>query len=44
MNKELLMRILKSIYIALFRAHASAKNVKGGSGHFNEQCHPGTYG
>jgi hypothetical protein len=37
------MRLLKAIYVALFAHHATAAAVRGGSGHYNEQCHPQTY-
>ena len=38
------MRLLRNLFIALFRPYAGAKSIKGGSGHYNEQCHPQTYG
>ena len=37
------MKIVRNLLIALFGHHAGARHVKGGSGHYNEQCHPGTY-
>lgn len=38
------MTRLRSLYIAFFRPFAGARAVRGGSGHYNEQCHPQTYG
>jgi hypothetical protein len=38
------MRFVRALFIAVFRHYAGAKAVKGGSGHYNEQCHPQTYG
>lgn len=38
------MRIIKAIFVALFRHHAGPRSIRGGSGHYNEQCHPQTYG
>ncbi len=38
------MRYIRAIYLAFFDYYASTKNVRGGSGHYNEQCHPSTYG
>lgn len=37
------MKILRALFQALFGHHAAAGAVRGGSGHYNEQCHPGTY-
>jgi hypothetical protein len=37
------MALLRRLAIALFGHYASSARVRGGSGHFNEQCHPGTY-
>jgi hypothetical protein len=38
------MAFLRTLFVALFRPYARQKLVRGGSGHFNEQCHPQTYG
>jgi hypothetical protein len=38
------MRFLKAFLLILARPYARARDVRGGSGHFNEQCHPQTYG
>jgi hypothetical protein len=38
------MAKLRALFVALFRPYARASAVRGGSGHFNEQCHPQTYG
>lgn len=37
------MKILHNLLITFFCHYAAARHVKGGSGHYNEQCHPGTY-
>lgn len=37
------MTFLRAIYVLLFGAYATPRAVRGGSGHFNEQCHPQTY-
>ena len=37
------MKIIRSLLTALFGHYGSASSVRGGSGHFNEQCHPQTY-
>lgn len=37
------MRLLRALRIVLFRPFATARVIRGGSGHYNEQCHPGTY-
>jgi hypothetical protein len=34
---------LHNLFLVLFRHYSTAKAVKGGSGHYNEQCHPQTY-
>jgi hypothetical protein len=34
---------LRALFIAVFRTYATATAVRGGSGHFNEQCHPQKY-
>ena len=41
--KESPMKFLRNLYVTLFGHYAAARQVKGGSGHYNEQCHPGTY-
>ena len=38
------MSFFRACWIAIFRSFADARSVKGGSGHYNEQCHPQTYG
>ena len=38
------MALLKSLFVALFGHHATARSINGGGGHYNEQCHPMTYG
>jgi hypothetical protein len=38
------MKILKALFVAFFKHYAGPNAVKGGSGHYNEQCHPQTYG
>ncbi len=38
------MRIFKALFLAFFGQYAGARAVRGGSGHYNEQCHPQTYG
>jgi hypothetical protein len=37
------MRLLRALLIGLFRHYADARAIKGGNGHYNEQCHPQTY-
>ena len=37
------MNRLHALFIILFRPYATARFVRGGSGHFNEQCHPQTF-
>ena len=37
------MSLLKALFVMFFRSFSPAASVKGGSGHFNEQCHPQTY-
>jgi len=39
-----MMARLRALWIALFKPFSGATAVKGGSGHYNEQCHPQTYG
>jgi hypothetical protein len=34
---------LRALFVAFFKHFAGARWVKGGSGHYNEQCHPQTY-
>jgi hypothetical protein len=38
------MATLRALFVALFRAYARPTDVRGGSGHYNAQCHPQTYG
>ncbi len=38
------MSLLHAIWIALTAHYAGARAVNGGSGHYNEQSYPGTYG
>jgi hypothetical protein len=38
------MAKLRALFVALFRPYARAAAIRGGSGHYNEQCHPQTYG
>jgi hypothetical protein len=38
------MAFIRAILRVLFRAYSSAGAIRGGSGHYNEQCHPQTYG
>ncbi len=33
----------KALITLFFQRHANANVIKGGSGHYNEQCHPQTY-
>lgn len=42
--QEELMAFFRALIVALFRPYAHASAVRGGSGHYNEQCHPQTYG
>lgn len=37
------MKVFRAFFLAFFGHFAGPSFVKGGSGHFNEQCHPGTY-
>jgi len=37
------MKLLRNLYLTLFGHYAAVRNIKGGSGHFNEQSFPGTY-
>lgn len=37
------MTLIRAVRIALFGSYAGARAVNGGSGHYNEQCHPGTF-
>jgi len=37
------MRRIRALLQALFGHYATARSVRGGSGHYNEQCHPQTY-
>jgi hypothetical protein len=34
---------LRALFIAVLRPYAKASFVRGGSGHYNEQCHPQQY-
>jgi hypothetical protein len=43
-TQEEIMAKLRALFVALFRPYARASAVRGGSGHYNEQCHPQTYG
>ena len=43
-NWEDRMTYLRAWCVALFRSYSRATDVRGGSGHYNEQCHPQTYG
>jgi hypothetical protein len=38
------MAYIRALFLALFHPYASPRAVRGGSGHYNEQCHPQTYG
>jgi hypothetical protein len=38
------MKTVRAWLVALFRSFARARSVRGGSGQYNEQCHPGSYG
>jgi hypothetical protein len=38
------MSRLRALLFIVFRPYATARFVRGGSGHYNEQCHPQTYG
>jgi hypothetical protein len=38
------MNVLRALFVSLFRHYATASSVQGGGGHYNEQCHPQTYG
>jgi|GEM_PF-2389009 hypothetical protein len=38
------MSLLRALFVSLFKHHAASKRIQGGSGHYNEQCHPQTYG
>jgi hypothetical protein len=38
------MSILRALFVGFFKHYAAAKKVRGGSGHYNEQCHPQTFG
>ena len=44
LTKGCFMRIFRALFVLLFRSYAGAGAVRGGSGHYNEQCHPQTYG
>lgn len=37
------MSVLRAWFNAMFRSFAGPQFVRGGGGHFNEQCHPCTY-
>ena len=38
------MRLIRNL-VTLFLGHyATSTKVRGGSGHYTEQCHPGKYG
>lgn len=39
----MMMKTIRAWFTAMFRAFAGPRAVKGGSGHYNEQCHPSTY-
>jgi hypothetical protein len=41
---EVNMSWFRACWIAIFKSFTGARSVKGGSGHYNEQCHPQTYG
>lgn len=43
-HQEKVMSLLRAIWIALTAHYAGARAVNGGSGHYNEQSYPGTYG
>lgn len=38
------MSRFRALFVVFFRAFATSRSIRGGSGHFNEQCHPQTYG
>jgi hypothetical protein len=38
------MSWIRAVWFAWTAHYAGAREVNGGSGHYNEQCHPGTYG
>jgi hypothetical protein len=37
------MKTLRALMVVLFKHYATSRTVQGGSGHYNEQCHPQTY-
>lgn len=43
-HQEGVMSLLRAIWIALTAHYAGARAVNGGSGHYNEQSYPGTFG
>jgi len=38
-----IMQKLRALLLAVFRPFATAAAVRGGSGHYREQCHPQTF-
>ena len=37
------MKYVRALIRAFFGHYTTSRTVRGGSGHYNEQCHPGTY-
>jgi hypothetical protein len=44
LERRCIMAIFRALRAVLFRHFATARAIQGGSGHYNEQCHPMTYG
>jgi len=38
------MHLMRNLITLLLGHYATSSKVRGGGGHYNEQCHPGTYG
>ncbi len=41
--KKKVKSVYQALYTLFFQKYANASYVRGGSGHYNEQCHPQTY-
>jgi len=37
------MSFIRALFLTFFGHFAGSKAVRGGNGHYNEQCHPQTY-
>ena len=42
-QRRQIVTVLRAWFTAFFRAFSGPRFIRGGSGHYNEQCHPNTY-